>query len=146
MAGFMKVKRLLSKIDELQKQINDKRPLDKEHLKSLRGYYRVGLTWASNALEGNTLTESETKIVIEDGLTINGKPLRDHLEASGHADAFDFMHTLVQKKEITENDLLSFHRYFYKKIDESNAGIYRNVQVFVSGSKYPVTPPEKNPI
>ena len=57
------------------------RPFPKETLKSLRNYYRIGLTYTSNALEGNSLTESETKVVVEDGLTIGGKPLRDVYEA-----------------------------------------------------------------
>jgi len=64
------------------------RPLPRETVTSLRDYYKIRLTWSSNAMEGNTLTESETKVVIEDGLTIGGKPLRDHLEANGHAEAF----------------------------------------------------------
>ena len=59
------------------------RPFPKETLKSLREYYRVGLTYTSNALEGNSLTESETKVVIEDGLTIGGKPLKDDRPCEG---------------------------------------------------------------
>jgi len=77
----MTIKELLAKIDGQQRQINEMRPLPGETVK-------IGLTWSSNAMEGNTLTESETKVVIEDGLTIGGKPLRDHLEANGHAEAF----------------------------------------------------------
>ena len=82
------MKELLKNIHEQQKRINEMRPLPPETLASLKGYYKIGLTWTSNAIEGNTLTESETKVVIEDGLTIGGKPLRDHLEACGHAEAF----------------------------------------------------------
>ena len=54
----------LQKIDETQKQINEQRPLDRESVLSLKEYYKIGLTWSSNALEGNTLTESETKVFI----------------------------------------------------------------------------------
>ena len=75
----------LSQCDKLQQQLWTYRPLAEDTLKSLREYYRVGLTYTSNALEGNSLTESETKVVIEDGLTIDGKPLRDVYEAVGHA-------------------------------------------------------------
>ena len=74
------------------------RPLASETLKSLRDYYRVGLTYSSNALEGNSLTESETKVVIEDGLTIEGKPLRDVYEAVGHAKAYDYLYQLATHK------------------------------------------------
>ena len=72
-----------SQADENNRILSAYRPLPPETLKSLREYYRVGLTYTSNALEGNSLTESETKVVIEDGLTIEGKPLRDHYEAVG---------------------------------------------------------------
>lgn len=136
---------LLQKIDDLQNEINAKRPLSAETLISFREYYRIGLTWSSNAMEGNTLTESETKVVIEDGLSIGGKPLRDHLEATGHAEAFDYMYTLVNNTGISEKDINELHRLFYRKIDEANAGNYRSSQVFISGSKYPVPLPEKIP-
>ena len=85
------------------------RPLPAETLKSLREYYRVGLTYTSNALEGNSLTESETKVVIEDGLTIGGKPLRDIYEATGHAKAYDFLYDIAKDKPIDEKgDKINF--------------------------------------
>ena len=76
---------------ENQKKISGARPFAEPLLPRLRAYYRIGLTWSSNALEGNTLTESETKVLLEDGLTAGGKPLRDTYEAVGHAKAYDFM-------------------------------------------------------
>ena len=81
------------------------RPIPKETLKSLREYYRVGLTYTSNALEGNSLTESETKVVIEDGLTIGGKPLKDVYEATGHAKAYDFLYDIAKDKPVGESPL-----------------------------------------
>lgn len=57
-------------------------------LKQIKDFYRIGLTWTSNALEGNSLTESETKVLIEDGLTIGSRPLRDMFEAVDHAKAY----------------------------------------------------------
>lgn len=138
-------KDLLAKIDELHNQINSLRPLSRETVSSLKEYYKIGLTWSSNALEGNTLTESETKVVIEDGLTIGGKPLRDHLEAQGHAGAFDYMFELVNKSSISEDDILALHRLFYRKIDDDNAGVYRKSQVFISGSRHPLPLPDKVP-
>ncbi len=119
------------------------RPLATETLKSLRDYYRVGLTYSSNELEGNSLTESETKIVIEDGLTIEGKPLRDVYEAVGHARAYDYLFELATNKIVEEKDILELHRLFYQQIDPEHAGKYRQVPVFISGSKYPVTVPQK---
>ena len=78
------MKEILKKIDEAQAKINKKRPFSKEMNHQIKEYFRIGLTYSSNALEGNSLTISETKVVIEDGLTIAGKPLKDHYEATGH--------------------------------------------------------------
>lgn len=118
------------------------RPLPSETLKSLKDYYRIGLTFSSNAMEGNSLTESETKVVIEDGLTIEGKPLRDVYEAVGHAKAYDHIHQLATNKTLEESDILRLHQLFYQQIDADLAGHYRSVAVFISGSRYAVTPPD----
>ena len=121
------------------------RPFPKETLKSLRDYYRVGLTYSSNALEGNSLTESETKVVIEDGLTIGGKPLKDVYEATGHAKAYDFLYKLTKKDPVNEDNILEIHRLFYGQIDRTNAGAWRKVRVFISGSRRVLPAPEKVP-
>ena len=126
--------------DENNRLLSAYRPLPPETLKSLREYYRVELTYTSNAIEGNSLTESETKVVIEDGLTIEGKPLRDIYEAVGHAKAYDFLHEITEKKQLEEEDILTLHRIFYQQIDPEKAGVYRNVKVFISGSRYAVSP------
>lgn len=135
------------KLLQIAEQLRDKvialRPFPEETLKSLREYYRIGLTYSSNALEGNSLTESETKVVIEDGLTIEGKPLRDMYEAVGHAHAYDYIHTLSINKPLEEADILELHRLFYEKIDSEKAGNYRTMPVFISGSKYAVSPPAR---
>lgn len=135
--------KLLQTAEQLRDRVITLRPFPEETLKSLREYYRIGLTYSSNALEGNSLTESETKVVIEDGLTIQGKPLRDMYEAVGHAHAYDFIHTLSASKPLEEADILELHRLFYEKIDSEKAGHYRSVPVFISGSKYAVSPPAK---
>lgn len=131
--------------DENNRKLSAYRPLPPETLKSLREYYRVGLTYTSNALEGNSLTESETKVVIEDGLTIEGKPLRDHYEAVGHAKAYDYIYNITEKEELAEEDILRLHRLFYQQIDVEKAGLYRNVKVYISGSRYAVTAVSKIP-
>ncbi len=126
----------LEQIDELNKQIKALRPISKDLVRQIKEYFRIGLTYSSNAIEGNTLTETETKVVLEDGLTIAGKPLKDHYEASGHSEAFDFIYDLAQKKTISEKDILRIHRLFYYRIDEENAGQYRKVPVVISGTEY----------
>ena len=136
---------LLKQIDALQKEIDSLRPLKKAELEQLRDYFKIGLTYSSNAIEGNTLTESETKVVIEDGLTVHGKPLKDHYEAIGHAKAFDYLFELVKKEEIGEGDIKQLHYLLYQKIDDQQAGKYRKQRVFLSGSRYPLPDPKKVP-
>ena len=133
--------KIFEEIDALQAKINALRPLSPEQVKQVKEYYRIGLTYASNALEGNSLTETETKIVVEDGLTIDGKPLVDHLEAIGHSDAYDFLYACSQHQGFSEQEIKSLHRLFYYRIDERNAGIYRNIKVVISGSKYALPAP-----
>ena len=120
----------------MQEQINNSRPFLSEELEELKQYYKVGLTFSSNAIEGNSLTESETKVIIEDGLTIGGRPMKDHLEAIGHSQAFDHMWTLSENKEITERNIKSLHKLFFQAIDEQHAGKYRRRNVIISGSQY----------
>ena len=134
------LRKKLSLCERQQEQLWAYRPLSQETLQSLREYYRVGLTYTSNALEGNSLTESETKVVIEDGLTIEGKPLRDVYEAVGHAKAYDYLYELSHDTPITEDTIRTIHRLFYQQVDAEQAGEYRRVPVFISGSQYPVCP------
>jgi len=145
--GENKMINILNEIDQLQKEINEYRPIDKYLLEQIKNYYRIGLTYTSNALEGNSLTETETKIVLEDGITIGGKPLKDHYEAVGHSEAFDFMHTMARAKKnsISEKDIKMLHRLFYHRINNNEAGNYRTVRVFMQGSKYPLPLPEEVP-
>lgn len=132
-------------IDQHQKKINAMRPLPKELVTQIRAYYKVGLTYSSNALEGNSLTETETKVILEDGITIGGKPLKDHYEALGHAEAYDFLYTLAKAKSVGESDIKNLHKLFYKRIDEKNAGVYRKVRALITGSKYPLPTPDQIP-
>lgn len=129
----------INKLDLYQNIINELRPFEGEMLNQVKEFYRVGLTWTSNALEGNSLTESETKVLIEDGLTVGGRPLKEMFEAVDHAKAYDYMFTLLGNKEIDEKDILYLHKLFYQNIDEDSAGRFRNIPVFISGSNYPVT-------
>ncbi len=90
--------KLLSRIYEKKKQLDSIRPLPSDSLKKLRLLH----TYHSNAIEGNTLTLSETKPVLEEGLTIGGKSLREHLETTNNAKAFDFIESMIgKKKELT---------------------------------------------
>lgn len=136
---------ILKKIDLFQKEINALRPLEGEMLGQIKDYYRVGLTWTSNALEGNSLTESETKVLLEDRLTVGGKPLRDVFEAVDHAKAYDFMFSVFMDRRIDEQAVLKMHELFYQNTEPEYAGRYRDIRVIITGSRYPVAAPEKIP-
>ena len=133
----------MKEVDQLQKEINEYRPLSRNALKQLKQYYRIGLTYSSNALEGNSLTETETKIVLEEGITIGGKPLKDHYEAIGHGEAYDHLYRLSKNKIITEEDILKLHKLFYYRIDRENAGVYRKVPIIIAGAEVKFPPPSK---
>lgn len=133
----------IKEVEGLQKEINKYRPLSRSALKQLKEYYRIGLTYSSNALEGNSLTETETKIVLEEGITIGGKPLRDHFEAMGHSESYDYLYKLSKKRVITEEDILELHKFFYYRIDKRNAGAYRKVPVIITGVDFKFPPPSK---
>jgi len=139
---------LLKRIDNTKDKINEKRPLVEREIKELDAYYRIGTTYTSNALEGNSLTLTETKVLLEDGLTVGGKPLRDSYEAIGHAEAYDFMIKTARSANFifTEETILKLHKLFYKLLDENTAGVYRTVQVFITGTDYIPPPPDKVPL
>lgn len=102
--------------DEYKAKINALRPLSNEALMQVKEYYKIGLTYASNALEGNTLSLAETKVVLEDGITIGGKPLKDHYETVGHAMAFDEIIELSKKQLLQKMTLSYYINYFMKKL------------------------------
>ena len=136
---------VLKQIDALKAKIDAHRPLDAHMLKQVREYFRIGMAYSSNALEGNSLTETETKIVIEDGITIGGKPVRDHLEALGHSEAYDLLFRLAKNQEITEANVKELHRLFYYRIDAKQAGKYRKSRVIITGTDFIPPAPERIP-
>ncbi len=117
-------------------ELDSIRPLPPALVRNLEEWFRVELTYTSNAIEGNTLTRRETAIVIEKGLTVGGKSLKEHLEAINHAKALDIVRELVSKKNrnLSEADILRIHEMVLSGIDDSNAGRYRDVAVRISGS------------
>ncbi|MDD4753400.1 MAG: Fic family protein [Desulfitobacteriaceae bacterium] len=123
-------------IDKKKKQLDEKRPLPVNTVNSLRENMLVEWTYNSNAIEGNTLTISETKVVLE-GITIGGKSVKEHLEAINHKAAIIYLEKLVEKKaNISEWDIKNIHQLVLKNIDDKNAGAYRNENVIISGAKH----------
>ncbi len=132
---------LIKQIDELKIKLDAKRPIPKAQLKNLYEYYRVEYTYESNRIEGNTLTLSETALVVEKGITISGKSLREHLEAINHAEAIDVLTEFVENKmPLTEYLVKQLHAIILRGIDKENAGRYRSLNVKITGSKH--LPPE----
>src|SRR3989338_4816059 len=127
---------LLTIITQKKQQLDLAGPLPPELIKNLDEWYKVELTYTSNAIEGNTLSRAETALVIEKGITVEGKTIKEHLEAINHARSFEFIKSLTAKKreKLTESDILDIHRIILSKIDEANAGRYRSVPVRIAGS------------
>ena len=131
-------KALLDRIDSYAKAIREYRPLSLDEVKELDAYFRIGVTYTSNALEGNSLTLSETKVLLEDGITVGGKPIRDCYEATGHARAYDYMLETARGGPLhfSTDAILRLHALFYSGIDPEHAGKYRTGQVFITGTEY----------
>ncbi len=123
-------------LTDKKSQLDSFRPMPDALLRNLDDWFRVELTYTSNAIEGNTLTRRETALVVEKGLTVGGKSLTEHLEASNHAQALDWVKEQVIRKPsgLTESDILHIHNVILKGIDDDNAGHYRSVPVRISGS------------
>jgi len=121
--------------------------LSLEVLGRLRRYFKIKNIYNSNAIEGNSLDIGETKLVVEQGLTITGKPLKDQAEAKNLSEAVDFLEDLAKNPDmpLTEMDIRQIHALVLKEVDDSNAGSYRTVPVAISGSKYSPPSPEALP-
>jgi Fic family protein len=129
---------LVAKIDERVRILRSQGKLTPEVLRQIQKYFRIKNIHHSNAIEGNRLDYGETRMVVEQGLTITGKPLKDTLEAKNLAHAMDFFEELASKKEkpITVHDVRQIHASILKGIDDENGGKYRLSEVEISGSQY----------
>lgn len=131
---------MFKEIDKKKALLDAKRPLPKYTLKSIRENLLLEWTYNSNAIEGNTLTLLETKVVLE-GITVGGKTLREHLEVINHREAIFYVEDIVKKNEsLTEWQIKGIHRLVLKGINDNYAGSYRDQQVIISGAKH--IPPE----
>lgn len=138
----------LNIITEKKGQLQKLRALSADYLKNLENWFRVELTYNSNAIEGNTLNRRETALVIEKGITVKGKTLTEHLEAINHAEALDYIKDLAGKTkrtQLTKTDTLNIHKLILQKIDDKNAGKYRDIPVTISCSDVDLPNPYKVP-
>ncbi|MGR3320046.1 MAG: Fic family protein [Candidatus Anammoxibacter sp.] len=124
------------KLDQLKQKLDSFRPLPVEVVRNLHDDLVLRWTYNSNAIEGNTLTLKETKVALE-GITIGGKTMTEHLEAINHREAILHVEELVRQKEaLSEWQIKSLHQLILKKIDDSNAGKYRTINVTISGATH----------
>ncbi len=137
----------LERIDQKKKKLDALRPLPVALVNNLQEWFAIEFTYTSNAIEGNTLSMSETAMVVEKGITIGGKTIREHLEAINHAKAIDFIRELAQKKQsdLALDDILAIHKIVLQKIDDVHAGVFRDVMVRVLGSSTIFPNPAKVP-
>lgn len=128
-------------VNRLKAWLDSFRPLPTTVVAELKKLYDVRFTYNSNAIEGNTLTQSETALVLETGITIGGKTLREHLEVIGHKDAIDYIEQLAQNSTpIGEWEIKQIHNLILRAISPEEAGRYRQLDVKAAGTEY-VYPP-----
>ena len=135
----------LRQVAILKSWLDSFRPLPRAVVAELRQLYTVRLTYNSNAIEGNTLTQSETEMVLSHGVTIGGKTLVEHLEVIGHRDAMEYMEELAgQETPIGEWEIRSLHSLIVRGLDQmagtSEAGKYRTLDVRAAGTEH-IYPP-----
>ncbi len=140
---------ILEQLIEKKEKLDNLKPFPAELIKNLDEWYKIELTYTSNAIEGNTLTRQETAMVVEKGITVEGKTLNEHLEAVNHAKAVGFVKKLLEnkktRKEISESDVLDIHQMILKGINDAYAGRYRDVAVRIAGSNVVLPNPVKVP-
>ena len=131
------IKKLLIEVDVLKEQLSTLRPLPGEALRKIQDALDIEYTYESNRIEGNTLTLQETALVVNEGVTISGKSMREHLEAINHTEAINYIKDIAKRDiEINERTIKEIHSLILHGIDRENAGRYRTVPVMISGSTY----------
>lgn len=131
---------LLSQIDRKKAELDNRRPLTAGEVQRLNEEFVVEYTYNSNAIEGNTLTLRETDLVLK-GLTIDRKPLKDHMEAVGHKEAFDFVRELVNEKAPISESIIKQIHFLVLADKKEDRGVYRRVPVRIMGAQHePVQP------
>lgn len=127
----------LNELTKLQQKWAAQRPLDTLQLQKMLEYFHTSYTYESNQIEGNTLDFQETHLVINEGITIGGKSMREHLEAINHREAIDLIIDLVRRSiDLSAHTLKEIHQLILKGIHSKGAGVYRQSAVRISGSRH----------
>ncbi|MBK6354958.1 MAG: Fic family protein [Saprospiraceae bacterium] len=134
------LKDVLQNIDLKKTRLDKHRPLSRAVVQSIRSSLNLEWTYNSNSIEGNTLNLRETRTVIEEGMTVAGKSLREHFEVVNHQEAIEYLEELVSGDYLLkERDILDIHELVMSKIEKEFAGRYRNSGVRIPGANF--TPP-----
>jgi len=137
---------IFSSLTTKKKQLDALRPLSADQLMAVNDWLDIEYTYTSNWIEGNTLSRQETALILEKGITIEGKSLREHLEATNHLKAINFIRSIVSNGHqfISENSIRDIHRIILTGIHDAWAGNYRQAQVFIRGAS--VEPPKASDV
>ncbi|MGJ0847809.1 Fic family protein [Tissierella praeacuta] len=137
---------MFNRVEELKSKLNEYRPLTSEEVNRLREEFLIDFTYNSNAIEGNTLTLQETALILKEGITIDEKPLKEHLEAVGHKDAFYYIEELVKEKvELSEKVIKDIHSLVLMDKPQDR-GRYRRIPVTILGAVHEPAQPYLVPV
>ncbi|MBC8465234.1 MAG: Fic family protein [Parcubacteria group bacterium] len=131
--------KFVERLEKKLQRLNALRSLPKSAVQKLQEQLRIEMTYNSNAIEGNSLTLKETFLVVIDGITVKGKPLKDHLEAKDHHAALEYLYDLVEKDTrhtISERLIRTVHQLIMQETDKEWAGRYRNANVMITGANH----------
>jgi Fic family protein len=135
--NFENLAQNLARIDTKKAELDTFRPISSPALSNIKENLTLEWTYNSNAIEGNTLSLQETKMIIEEGFTVKGKSLREHFEAVNHQEAVEYIETLISDNYILKaNDILETHGLVLQKIEKEFAGRYRNAGVRIAGANF----------
>ena len=126
----------IKQVYDLREKLSNLRPLNSGELKRLNEEFAVNNTYNSNAIEGSTLTLRETAMILREGITIAEKPIKEHLEAIGHKDAFEYIIELTDRKTALSERIIKDIHSLVLMADRENRGVYRRVPVMILGAEH----------
>lgn len=132
-----KLSNTFTRLEEKKALLTQSRPLPAIALQKIKDSLSIEWTYNSNSIEGNSLTLQETYVVLQDGMTVKGKSLREHFEINNHHKALDYLYRIVDENyTISSKDILSIHAYVLNNIEDLYAGRLRNAGVRISGANF----------
>lgn len=137
LSDIFEIEEQIKRISQKKETLNSKRPLSGSALQNINENLFLEWTYNSNSIEGNTLSLNETRIVLQDGMTVKGKSLREHFETTNHHEAIEYLEGLVKPNyKISERDILDIHAIVLSKIEKEYVGRYRNGAVRIMGANF----------